>query len=228
MELFSYTQFYWAVPHKGAPAYQLFGCKYIVVPKGAQPGGEGIWPVFEEDATIDLHLNTNAMNRVWLVYDTAPVPSIEAANEIIFAAEFDPARVATVEGGPDLESTGAETGAPGTIEVWAYRPNRATFGVTTSERALLILSDMGYPGWRAWVDGAPAPIYKTDGIFRGVIVPPGEHRVEMRFFPHSLRLGLGLAAMAAWLILVGAGLYSYLRRSLEGHGEGHGGTPAPT
>ncbi len=221
MELFSYTQFYWAVPHKGAPAYQLFGCKYIVAPKGAQPGGEGIWPVFEKDATIDLHLNTNAMNRVWLVYDTAPVATIEAANEILFAADFDPARVATVEGGPDLESAGAT----GTIEVWAYRPNRATFGVSTSETALLVLSDMHYPGWRAWVDGAPAPIYKTDGIFRGVIVPPGEHRVEMRFFPRSLRLGLGLAAMAGWLIVVGAGLCSHLHRHFL---EGHGGTPAPT
>ena len=46
------------------------------------------------------------------------------------------------------------------------------------------------------------PIYRTDGIFRGVLIPPGEHRLEMRFLPRSFRLGVGMAAMAAWALVV--------------------------
>jgi hypothetical protein len=210
MELAAFSQFYWAVPTKGAPAYQLFGAKYIVVPKGAPPGGEGIWPVFTDDPLIDLHLNTNALPRVWLVYDTLPVSRIEAAYDVVFAEDFRPAHVATVEDGPadapDLQGEGR-----GTLEVLAYGPNRARFGVHTSETALLVLSDIVYPGWRARVDGAPAPIYRTDGIFRGVVVPPGDHVVSMRFFPPSLRHGLGLAMMAASVILVGLYGRRYVR-----------------
>jgi len=198
MELAAFSQLYWAVPTKGAPAYQLFSAKYIVVPKGALPGGDGIWPVFLDDPLVDIHLNTNAMNRVWLIYDTTPVTRIEEAYDIIFSKDFAPAQVATVENGPDLNNGGS-----GTLEVLAYGPNRVSFGVHTSETALLVLSDIVYPGWKGYVDGESVPIYKTNGIFRGIVVPPGDHRVDMRFRPTSLRIGLGLALMAGIGLIVG-------------------------
>jgi len=83
--------------------------------------------------------------------------------------------------------------------VLAYGPNRAAFSVTTSEPALLVLSDLRYPGWRGRIDGKPAPIHATNGISRGMVVPAGTSRVEMRYFPTSLRAGLGLMA---WGMLV--------------------------
>ncbi|HOU13655.1 MAG TPA: YfhO family protein [Anaerolineae bacterium] len=149
MEIVTYNQFYWGIPHKGMPAYHLLGAKYIVVPKGALPGGDGIWPVFFDDALVDIHLNTNALQRVWLVYHTLPVDTLEAAYARVFAADFAPAVTATVLDGPALETPGT-----GRIEVLAYSPNRAAFYVETSAPALLVLSDLLYPGWRATVDGA--------------------------------------------------------------------------
>jgi uncharacterized membrane protein YfhO len=59
---------------------------------------------------------------------------------------------------------------------------------------------MHYPGWTAAVDGNPTPLYRANGIFRGVVVETGEHRVVMRYAPTSLRLGLGLAAMASLIL----------------------------
>ncbi len=199
MELVAYTQFYWAVPYKGAPAYQLLGAKYIAVSKGAQPGGEGIWPVFHDDALIDLHLNTNAMNRVWLAYHTLPVQTLEEAYAVIFAPDFQPTHTVTLLDGPLLDGQGQ-----GTLQVLAYGPNRIEIAVDTSEPAVLVLSDLRYPGWKATVDGQAAPLYTANGLFRGVLIPAGQHRMTMRFFPTSLRLGLGLLGMA---LLVVAGFY---------------------
>lgn len=202
MELFSYTQFYWAVPTKGAPVYQLMGAKYIVVPSGALPGGEGIWPVYTDAPLVDVHLNTNALPRVWLVYDTQPVATIEEAYAVVFDEAFAPVRTATIEdpqnpaASPDLNGEGQ-----GTLEMLGYGPNRVEILVRTSERAMVILSDMHYPGWTASVDGNPTTLYKANGIFRGIIVEEGEHRVLMRYAPTSLRLGLGLAAMAMLVLL---------------------------
>ncbi|HQE91545.1 MAG TPA: YfhO family protein [Anaerolineae bacterium] len=191
MEIVTYNQYYWGIPHKGMPAYRLLGAKYIIVPKGALPGGDGIWPVFFGDALVDIHLNTKALQRVWLVYHTTPVDTLEAAYAQVFAVDFAPDVAATVLNGPALETPGS-----GRIEVLTYGPNRAAFYVETSAPALLVLSDLLYPGWQATVDGKPTPIYSTDGLFRGVIVPAGAHRVEMRYFPSSLRWGLGLMGMA--------------------------------
>lgn len=195
MEILTYNQFYWGIPHKGVPAYQILGAKYIIVPKGAQPGGDGIWPVFFEDALVDIHLNTNALQRVWLIYHTVSVDTLEAAYAHIYAADFEPAVTATVLQGPLLGTQGT-----GHIEVLYYGPNRAAFYVETSEPALLVLSDLLYPGWHAMLDDEATPLYATNGLFRGVIVPAGAHRVEMRYFPQSLRWGLGLMAMALFIL----------------------------
>ena len=196
MELYRYNQFYWTIPYKGAPVYQLLGVKYIIVPKGAMPGGEGIWPVFKEDSTIDIHLNTRALPRTWLSYHTEPVKKLEDAGEILFRPEFEPYKVATIENGPKLSQEGK-----GTIEVRYYQPNRVALHVESSKPALLVLSDLHYPGWQGSIDGQSAPIYRTNGIFRGMLVPAGTHEIVMRFFPASVKFGLGLMAMSLLIII---------------------------
>ncbi len=39
------------------------------------------------------------------------------------------------------------------------------------------------------------------GLFRGVILPAGAHRVEMRYSPQSLPWGLGLMGMALLVVM---------------------------
>ncbi len=195
LALYPLEQFYWSLPSKTSAGYRLLGIKYIIVAKGEPPGGEGIWPVFIEDEVVDVHLNTLALPRVWLVYRTEPAEDFGEAFRRVLSPDFRPEEVAVVEGGPRLEGEGN-----GTIEVGRYSPNEVVFVVHTDAPALLVLSDVYYPGWRAEVDREPVPIYRTDATFRGVLIPPGDHRVRMRFFPRSLQVGLALAAGAAVLL----------------------------
>jgi uncharacterized membrane protein YfhO len=140
-------------------------------------------------------LNTRALPRAWLVYRTEPVASYEEAWRRIQSPDFRPEEVAVVENGPLLEGHGS-----GRIEVLRYGPNEVRLAVHTDAPALLVLSDVYYPGWQGYVDGAGAPIYRTDATFRGVMVPAGSHEVRMRFWPRSLRIGLGLAAVGLIII----------------------------
>ena len=50
---------------------------------------------------------------------------------------------------------------------------------------MLALHAIYYPGWIAEIDGKPAPVLRADVLFRGVEVPPGEHRVVFRYAPFS-------------------------------------------
>jgi hypothetical protein len=199
LSLWPFEQFYWTQPTKEAPGYRLLGAKYIVVTKGAPPPGQGMWPVFTEDPQIDLYLNTLALPRAWLVYHAEPVNSYEAAWRRVQEPSFDPERVAVVENGPPLSGAGS-----GRIEVVRYSPNKIHMIVHTDTAALLILSDVYYPGWEATVDGTPVPIYRTDVTFRGVPVPAGSHQVRLRFWPRSFRLGLALGSGALALVLTAA------------------------
>ncbi|MEJ2368839.1 MAG: YfhO family protein [Acidobacteriota bacterium] len=64
-------------------------------------------------------------------------------------------------------------------------------------------TDTYYPGWRAQIDGAGVPISRTDGTFRGVVVPPGRHVVEMRFVSRSFEAGMALSVLF-WLLCAAA------------------------
>ena len=57
----------------------------------------------------------------------------------------------------------------------------------------LVLTDLYHRGWRARVDGQPAPVYLANFLFRAVYLPPGPHVVDFVFEPLSLRLGLAIS-----------------------------------
>jgi hypothetical protein len=196
LSLWPFEQFYWTQPTKAAPGYRLLGAKYILVPKGDPPPGEGIWPVFTDDPQIDVQLHTGALPRAWLVYRAEPVADYAAAWRRVMEPDFAPEQLAVVESGPWLKGQGS-----GRIEVLSYGPNQVRLAVHTDARALLVLSDVYYPGWHADVDGERTPLYRTDATFRGIIVPPGSHIVRMRFWPRSLQVGLGLAAAGLLALL---------------------------
>jgi len=67
---------------------------------------------------------------------------------------------------------------------------------------LLVLHDNAYPGWTVRVDEKPGRLLRANYCFRAVPVPRGVHRVEFRFSPVSLQVGLVVAATAILGLLV--------------------------
>ena len=88
-----------------------------------------------------------------------------------------------------------------------------------SGSAAVIVRDQWYPGWKATVDGKPAPITEAPYIFRTVALPPAHNKpaiVRMEFSPASIQVGLyamciGLATLTA---IVAATLRRYNFRRL--------------
>lgn len=73
----------------------------------------------------------------------------------------------------------------------------------------LIVTQNAMPGWRAWIDGKPSPVYLADGIFMGIPIPqepPTTHKVILAYEPASFRLGLFMALTALAGLLGGLGL----------------------
>jgi uncharacterized membrane protein YfhO len=83
-----------------------------------------------------------------------------------------------------------------------YESRRVRIEADADAPALLVLNDANYPGWRAWVDGRPAPILAADHLFRGVSVPTGRHVVEFVYRPASFLWGLAVSVLA-FLFLAG-------------------------
>jgi uncharacterized membrane protein YfhO len=79
----------------------------------------------------------------------------------------------------------------------------------------LVLADVNYPGWSAFLDGERVPLLQADYAFRAVRVPAGKHSVEFRYEPLSFWGGEILSA-AVLLVLIAVGLFGRFRKSKVG------------
>jgi hypothetical protein len=100
-----------------------------------------------------------------------------------------------------------EAWAPGEVRVEEEVPLRLRLRVRAPAGGWLVVTDTWYPGWEASIDGAPVPLEAANIRFRAVRVPPGEHVVEMRYRPASVRWGLAvsLLALLVWLVPLAVG-----------------------
>jgi len=91
--------------------------------------------------------------------------------------------------------------APGEVQVVSYAANRIRLRTRSAGDGFLVAGDTWYPGWEATIDGHPARLYPADVAFRGLQVPAGDHRVEMRFAPRfcGARGGVGIGAAGCFM-----------------------------
>ncbi len=79
------------------------------------------------------------------------------------------------------------------MTVTAWSPNRLALACASATPRFLVLSEMYLPGWTAAVDGAATPIYRTNYLFRGVVVPAGQHTVTFDYRPGSVLVGAAMS-----------------------------------
>jgi len=91
------------------------------------------------------------------------------------------------------------------VEVAERSPGFVRLRIETARDGVLVHSANYSEGWRAFVDGAPAPLWRVDGLVQGVRVSAGRHEVRLEYLPKAFVLGAaisllsGLTAGAAWI-----------------------------
>ncbi len=158
------------------------------------------------DASVRIFENLSALPRAFLVPATGAVvlPDDRAQLARVRAEDFDPAGTVVVGQAPSLpgDSPAGEIPVAPVVDGITPGTNEIRMRVAAPEPAILVLSQTWYPGWRALVDGRPAPLLRVDYGFTGTAVGPGLHSVLFVYEPASLRRGAALTA-AGLLICVG-------------------------
>ena len=78
-------------------------------------------------------------------------------------------------------------------------PNEIRISARGHGRALLVSSEMAYPGWQAKVGGAFRPLETVNGCFRGLVLNEDETEAEVVYRPVTFRLGCFLSFLACGL-----------------------------
>ena len=130
----------------------------------------------------------------------------------MYKRQLDKRRVAVTEKAfAGLPQESADVPAAGSARLTRYGRDEAVAEVEAQSPALLVLTDVYFPGWKATVDGRDAPIERVDYLLRGVQVPAGAHTVELRYQPASWRAGW-IVSLVALLAIGGLALLGLRRR----------------
>lgn len=68
-------------------------------------------------------------------------------------------------------------------------PNRIKIDADIKIPAMMILTELWYPGWYAEIDGKPAKVLRVNYCQRGIWVEEGEHTIKIFFEPFAWKLG---------------------------------------
>lgn len=147
-------------------------------------------------------LNKYALGNAWFV---KKLRWVETANqEFESINNLDPREEAIVHvefKGEKTQSIGYDS--TGTIYLTNYRPHILTYKSNTKANMLAVFSEVYYPkGWNVYIDDKKVDYLRANYLFRALIVPEGDHKIEFRFEPRSYLQGNRINAMASYLLLV--------------------------
>ena len=148
------------------------------------------------DGQLTVYENPQALPRAFYVPSVEVVPDASALLQRLAYGRDDLRRVALVEQPPSSGFTAASDARPGgEAEIIVDEPEHVVVRVSAPARGFLHLADQYFPGWRATVNGAPAPILRANYAFRAVEVPAGTSTVEFRYRPVSVLIGAAITAI---------------------------------
>jgi uncharacterized membrane protein YfhO len=99
------------------------------------------------------------------------------------------------------------------VHVVDYAPDSILLQAESKSQSYLFLSEIFYPGWKALVDDQPEIILRGNYLFRVIPLPAGRHRVRLLFDPPTIKLGTGISAITA-LVVLGTLVRFFLRRKV--------------
>jgi hypothetical protein len=165
----------------------LLNVRYIVRPASASDPAPIYW-----DEHWKVYEYPDFYPRAWIVRKTI----IEPSQDAVFwhlndpAIDFHNAALLEAPLSQPLRETAATNDQTRFI---SYEADRMAVEVDTDNAGLMVMSEMYYPGWRATVNGNPTVILRVDGGLRGIVVPRGQSRIELKYTPLNLYAGGGLS-----------------------------------
>jgi hypothetical protein len=185
-----------------SPLLDALNARYLVVPADApvlQRKPLADFPTVYVNARVTVLERPAALPRAWIVQEGRQVTPEEALT-LLGSPAVDLRQTALLEVAPPPLAS-PRTSRPGRVTVTADDPDRIEARVTAAGAGLLVLSEVYDPAWRAYVNGAPAPLFAADYVLRAVPVPAGESTVVFRYESPMLRLGIAISALTVSVFL---------------------------
>ena len=176
--------------------------------------------VFWGDASKEVQVieRSSFLPHAYVVESYRIAHDLQTAAQTMLAESFDPRRevvIEPLEGAPlpqcSPDCSGKASAQASEVKSLDYQWNSVDLNVSAARESLLVLTDTWFPGWKATVNGNPAPIYQANALFRAVPVQPGMNRVHFEYRPRPFFVGLAIS-LTTVLLLCGVAVGGWVMR----------------
>ena len=184
----------------GSDVLRVGNVRYLVADNDGPPLPPP-WRKAHRSGSLTIYEDAESLPRAWLAQEgrrvdspakaleplasTQPVNPREVA--LLDDVDIDPADRVLVVARPDYWSGPVGENRSGDALYVSPFPGEVRVTVPSGAAGWLVVSDSFASGWRAWIDGQPAPIVAAFAAFRAVRVPAGAGEVVFRYEPREWR-----------------------------------------
>ncbi|MDJ1506199.1 hypothetical protein [Xanthocytophaga agilis] len=177
----------------------MLNTKYVIVPD-------------QKTGQVFVQQNPEALGNAWFVKEYKIVPN---ADEEIKAIEtFEPKTTAIIDKRfeKDLNGLNIQFDSTATITLTSYSPDHLVYESNAQTPQLAVFSEIYYANkdyWQATIDDKPVPHFRVNYILRGMVVPPGKHKITFTFISNTYQQGehIALFSSIALFAFVGAAIF---------------------
>ncbi len=167
--------------------------------------------VDQQQRSMELGMSSTYVPRAFMVYEAAILADNGKISSFMTSDTFDPRKAVVLEEDPNFTADTAGMSGKWSANITSYGLNSLSLTVTTPVNGYLVLSEVYYPGWNAYVDGAVRKIYRADWNLRAIPVEAGNHKVDVKFEPESYHRGAMISLATVGLSAIGI-VYSVMKR----------------
>ena len=184
------------------PVLNMLNTRYFILP-------------LQEGKTVPIE-NPYAYGNAWFVDNVKFVDNANQELDALGQLDLRHEAVADAKFREQLKPVAEEAADSASIvTLTAYEPNKLTYDVKSVRGGVVVFSEIYYPGWTATIDGESVELGRVDYVLRALTVTPGQHQVELSFFPKSLDIteSVAYASFGLLAILLVLAVFLYYRRN---------------
>ncbi len=140
------------------------------------------------------------MPRAFIVRNAKIIKEEEDMFSALGNKEVNPEEQIILEEDPNVPLN--NSGKFKTVKITRYIPNRIDLQTNMTDPGFLVLSEIWYPGWRAYDNGQEMEIYKTNFVLRSIYLKGGGHNVSFLYNPASYKFGRAISLVSLIVILL--------------------------
>jgi len=195
------------------PLMRMLNVKYLLSPQPINFPGliqirQGKMKTGRGNLPVTLYELDDFQPRAWFVENVEVHTGKNLPWGTFTAQSFDPGRTAFVSQ-TDIGSNRSFT--LGSVTDIQYSLHELTVKTKSTAEGFLVISEVYYPlRWKAKIDGKEVKYFETNGVIRGLIVPPGNHEVKFIYDRSSFRKGITISTVV-FLLCIGIIAFGWVK-----------------